>query len=305
MPIETDWKPIVLNQSRLKTYNLCRRLFGWQYIQNLRPAMQRSAPSIGIAVHAALAEYHSGESVEKSVETLRKSVEKSAGPTTVFEDKTVAESGAIGEDVFRAYVVHYTGSDEIWEPLNQEIEFLVEVGQGRKIFLRGRADNLSFVKGALYLVDYKTAGKMDPRALLKYELDTQLSCYIYGLSKYLTQQSQAEGGPPIRVEGAIIDLLVKTKMPQFARESYTRSDEELAEFESEFIEYAEEIRARLTRVADGEDWKKVFPKNTEACFQYGTCAYRDLCLRDNPVRRAAYARRSPDYVDSAQAELLK
>jgi hypothetical protein len=161
------------------------------------------------------------------------------------------------------------------------------------------------VKGALYLVDYKTAGKMDPRDLLKYELDLQLTCYTYGLSRLLTDESVKAGGEPIRVQGAIIDLLVKTQTPQFARETFTRTDEELAEFELEFVEYGKRIEAQLARVNAGEDWKIVFPKNTESCFKWGRpCDFRDLCLKDTPTRRAVFNKRKPDYVDSA-SELLR
>jgi hypothetical protein len=146
---------------------------------------------------------------------------------------------------------------------------------------------------------------MDPRDLLKYDMDVQLTAYIYGLSKQLTLDSRRDGGPPIRIEGAIIDVLVKTATSQFAREDFSRSLAEMAEFELEFVEYGNDLRTRMERVEAGEDWKIVFPKNTDQCFKWGTCTFRDLCLKDSTVRRAAYTAREPDYVDEALVLLEK
>lgn len=318
--------PIVLNQSRWKNFMNCQRLYAWGALERLSPVQRRSAPGIGTAVHAALAAFHAGQDTDGCVEVLKEVTEKVSGPTSAFEDASVAEAAQVGEDVFRAYVQHYGTQDKLWTPLNQEVEFLVEVQPGwagqafsvggvaakqlgevelehTNIWLRGKADNLSVVHGALYLVDYKTAGRMDPRDLLKYELDAQLSAYMYGLTKQLSEESAKTGGQPLRVEGAIIDLLVKTKLPQFARETFTRTAEEMEEFELEFLEYASRIRDQHARVAAGEDWKLVFPKNTEHCFRYGTCPFRDLCAHDTPARRAAYIQAEVDYVDTAQREL--
>jgi len=290
----------------LKTFLACQRLFGWYRIAQLEPVSRRSAPEIGTAVHAGLAVLHAeGGTLEAAQKAAREKLSERAGPTSSFEDKSLVEADDIVTRVLPAYYEHWKDSGQLWAPLDYEVQFLVEVGTATNVFLRGRLDNLSTMNGGLYIVDYKTSGKMDPRELLKYELDVQLTAYMYGVSKQLTQDSLAEGGEPVTVQGAIIDLLVKTQVPQFAREGFTRSEEEMREFEAEFIEYGRRIRSQLERVEAGENWKLVFPRNTENCFKYGTCAFRDLCLKDSPVRRAAYNARVPDYVDTAQQELLK
>jgi RecB family exonuclease len=269
--------------------------------------MRRAAPEIGHAVHAGLALFHDAEQggdIEAAVNITKAVITERSGPSTTFQDMHLNQASVIAEDLLRGYVEHW-GADVrgLWAPLNQEIEFTVEVGIKTGVWLRGRADNLSSSQGSLWLVDYKTAGKMDPRDLMKYEMDVQLTSYIYGLSKYLSAESEAAGGEPIRIQGAIIDLLVKTKVPQYAREQFTRSDEELEEFEKEFVEYGRRIRSAHDRVDAGEDWKVVFPKNPEHCFRYGTCPMRDLCLKDTPARRQLYVEKDPDYITAAQEEL--
>ncbi len=262
---------IVLNQSSLKDYLNCQRLFGWKQIEGLEPVGRRSALEIGSATHHGLALLHSGRSVAEAQKEAADYLKRRGGPSSTFLEKSVEEAREITDSLLSAYAAYWGSKNEMWKPLNQEIEFLVEVGEGTNIYIRGKTDNLSVAHGSLYLVDYKTAAKMDPRDLLKYEMDIQLSTYLYGLSKFLTEMAFAEGRTePVKVEGAIIDVLVKTKIPQFARELFTRTDEELDEFEAEFLEYGRRIREQKRRVAAGENWKIVFPKNTENCLAAGT-----------------------------------
>jgi hypothetical protein len=301
-------RPFVLNQSAFKDFNNCNRLYAWKRLQNLSPVGRAAALDIGTSVHAALATFHAATGKDRSVanakEVARKKLTELAGAKKTFADMSLSEALDVAERIIPAYVAFWAGEEELWQPLNQEIKFLVEVGEETNVFLKGTADNLSVSKGGLYLVDYKTAGRMDPRDLLKYELDVQLTAYVYGLTKHLSLESMAKGGPPVFVRGAIIDVLVKTQIPQFARELFTRSVAELEEFEKEWVEICGRIRDQEDRVAAGEDWKTVFPKNTDSCFKYGRpCAFRDLCLSDTPTRRLLYDQRTPDYVDEAQAEL--
>jgi len=329
---EVKPRPIVLNQSGLKTLCNCPRLYGWQQIQGLEPIGRRSAPEIGIAVHAGLAVLHAEKgTISSALEAAQAKLAERAGPSSSFEDKDLGEAASIVQKLLPAYAAHWGTREEMWAPIDAEIQFLVEVQPGwwhrtfsgevsdeegkrldaawladpSGIWLCGRADNLSTMMNGIYLVDYKTSAKMDPRELLKYELDLQLTAYIYGISKQLTADSLAAGGEPIAVQGAIIDLLVKTQVPQFARESFTRSAAEMYEFEEEFVEYGRRLREQTIRVENGENWKFVFPKSTEQCFRYGTCAFRDLCLQDSPVRRLAYNKREPNYVQEAQVRLEK
>lgn len=304
MTVHLARTPFVMNQSSWKEFLNCKRKFAWRKFEKLEPEGRRSALDIGTAIHKGLAAFHSGgKTVEDVVQISLTEARTLAGPKMTWADKTFDEVADIIVRVLPAYFDYWGDRNELWTPLNQEVEFCVEVGDGTANFLRGKSDNLSTYKNGLYIVDYKTAGRNDPRDFAKYELDCQLTAYLYGLTKHLTEESLRRGGEPVFVRGAIIDALIKTKVPQFVREFYTRTIEELAEFEAEFNECCDEIRTRRARVADGEPWKTVFYKNTEECFTFGTCSYRDICLKDTPVRRKLYVVRKEDYVDEAQARL--
>lgn len=186
-----------------------------------------------------------------------------------------------------AYDTEYENDAERFIPLGNEIKGRVPVGENTGCFLVFKTDKIVNYQNQLWLIDHKTMGKNDDREFEKYEMDFQISAYTYGVSKVLGT----------RVAGVIIDGLIKTKVPQFRREIYLRSDEELAEWEEEFVEITTEIAARLQRVAAGENWKTVFYKNPKHCFRYSRCPMRVLCLRDTPVMRLQFKRRAADYMD--------
>jgi hypothetical protein len=215
-----------------------------------------------------------------------------------------------------AYHAHYGAKGEMWKPLGMELAFCVEVGEGTGVYLVGRIDNLVTFMNGIWIVDYKTMKKMDMREFMKYEIDIQLTAYIYGGTKQLSLDALSRGEKPVMIKGAIIDGMVKTQVPQFHRELYSRTLQDLRQFELEFCMKAWEIAAKHAMVeknrakynyfteriwALGEQggWKIIFPMNTQQCFRYGTCSHRDLCVKDNDVRRMSFRKRDQDYVDDA------
>jgi hypothetical protein len=286
---------LFLNQSRAQLYEDCHRKFYWWDVCRLESDRPKWALNTGTATHLGLALLGSGESVDKAVEeslkNLKASLPKRLMPGDLDDLSTQSE---IVEKLLRGYAEEYDGKTT-WIPIAQETKGEVEVGEGTNIILVFRTDKLATWNQRLWIVDHKTAGKLDLRDLSKYEMAMQFSAYSYAITKFLKQ----------RVAGVIIDVLVKTKIPQYVRDLKTRSDEELGEFEREFVEIGKEIAWRKARVSAGEDAKTVFYKNTNECFRYGTCVYRELCLEDNPTRRALYRQRDADYVDiPANASLL-
>lgn len=312
-----------LNQSRWKSFQDCDRLFGWEYVQNLVPDRPRKHFVVGTAVHKAQVHIHSKKSTPESIvegvtlaqdfveKKMKQGIELPHDAAERDELKTM-----LGK-MLPAYYRHWGALGQVWKPLGMELAFCVEVGEGTKVFLVGTIDNLVTLSGALWLVDYKTMSKLDMREFLKYEIDIQLTAYIYGGTKQLSLNARAEGKPPVVIRGAIIDGMVKTTVPQFHREIYTRDMTDLREFELEFCMKAWEIASKEAMVKGNRtaynlfrdkmydlgstDWKVAFPKNTQQCFRYGTCSHRDLCVMDNETRRLSYKNRGEDYVDDAAA----
>jgi len=275
------------NQSRVQLYITCHRKYWWCFDQNLVPDRPRWPLVTGTAVHAGLAALSGGATPADAVKTaVTKFNSELPARRLPGEDEIITEQLEMIQRMLPAYAEQWAG-DTVYTPLGIEASGRVEVGRDTKIFLIFRLDKLVIWNKQLWIQDHKTAGRLDMRDLMKYEMDIQMSAYIYGASVVL--------GKP--VSGVIVDLLVKTKTPQFHRELFNRSDDDLRTFEEEFIEVVRDIEARRYRVLQGEDPKVLFYKDTSQCLQYGKCPYRDLCLRDNPAQRMMFAKRAPDYVD--------
>lgn len=279
--------PIYLNQSRVQLFNNCHRKFYWWHVEGLEPDRPRWALDIGTSVHHGLALLGSGEDIDKVVEESRKKL-ASLMPKRILpgDFEELQSNQDVVEKLLRGYYDEY--KETTWVPIAQETKGTVEVGEGTRVYLVFRTDKLATWNSRLWIVDHKTAGKLDLRDLAKYEMALQFSAYQYAVTKFTRQA----------VAGVIVDILVKTKTPQYHRDLKTRSPKELIEFEKEFTEIGKEIAWRLQRINHGEDPMAVFYKNTDECFRYGTCPYRELCMEDNETRRLLYKQRTPDYVDA-------
>lgn len=286
-----DQTTIYLNQSRAQLFENCHRKFYWWDIERLEVDRPRWALDIGTSVHLGLALLGSGKTVDEAVAESRSKLE-SLMPKRIMpgDAEELEDNKNVVEKLLRGYEAEYSGT--VWTPIAQETKGAVEVGDNTHVILVFRTDKLATWQNRLWIVDHKTAGKLDLRDLMKYEMALQFSAYSYAVTKFTKQM----------VAGVIVDILVKTKVPQYHRDYKTRSEKELLEFEAEFAEIGKEILWRKQRVAAGEDPMTVFYKNTDECFRYGTCPYRELCMLDNPTRRALFKQRSVDYVDEPQTK---
>jgi len=281
---------VTVRQSSEKSYQLCKRYFGWERIENLAPTSLQWPLIFGTAAHMFLQERGRGVDIPQALQAGIQSIEAETKGKLMGEDVEFYEKYI---DMLKSMAPLYDswwGDDaHVFIPLGQEIKGRVPVGDpSNKVFLVFKTDKIVNYLGQLWLIDHKTMGKNDDREFAKYAMDVQVTAYVYGVSKVLGT----------RVAGVIIDGLIKTKVPQFRRESFLRSDSELAEFEAEFVEMCQEIAWRMKRVQNGEDWKTVFYKNTSSCYHWGrACSMLPLCQRDTPVMRMMYNKRTPDYMD--------
>lgn len=290
--VEVEGETIDLNQSRLQVYSDCIRKFWYIFERRLEKPKGRFPLIVGTAAHKGLEVLNGGEEdVAKILQAAALKFDEVAkkGKFHVEERPLVESFKQQVLDLLSAYVEHWGGTKEEWTVLHPEVEGRVEIGTGTNVFLDFRTDAIVSWRRSIFLLEHKTAAKNDPRDELKYEVDLQLTAYIYAVSKLLG----------IKVDGAVMNMLVKTKVPQFSRFTVFRSEEQLQLFEGQFVDMAREILWRRRRVRNGENPNIVWRQNTRECFRYGECQYRALCLRENPATLALYEERDPDYVDIA------
>lgn len=253
---------------------------------------------VGSATHEGLAHLGAGQpldvAVEKAQQRFRRDLPKRRLPG---DDEEYAKSEELVRTLLIHYVEHWTDQGQMFRPLGQEVAGTVEVGENTGVFLRFKTDKFVHAFNGLWIVDHKTAAKMDLREMMKYQMDLQMTSYIYGAQKLLGT----------KIQGVIVDFLVKTKVPQFAREVFERTDRELAEFEVNFVRWARHMQrdhfdvASLGREIGGPEglgpWN-AFPRDEKECFRFGTCMFRTLCLNpSNTGLRQEFTKRIPDYVD--------
>jgi hypothetical protein len=286
--IEFMGETLTLNQSRIVQHNNCKRKYYWTFELNLVPDKPQWALDVGKAAHEGLAALNDGRNREQVMKATAESWTKSMKAVKFMpgEREMAAEHFAKLVHMLEAYINHYEGVDD-WVVLKPEVQGRVEVGEGTGCFLIFRTDAIVTWRRALFLLEHKTMAQNRMDNFLKYQLDYQITSYIYAITKLLK----------VRVAGVILNALIKTTIPQFKRDMFTRTDEQLVEWEFETVEQIREIMWRKRRVANGENPKTVWYKNTSECFRYGQCPYRQLCLHDTPVARASYAKRPTDYVD--------
>lgn len=297
-----------MNQSRLQQYNDCPRRFYWKYIEDLdlgKPALKLE---LGSGVHEGLAHLGAGSSMEVAIQAAIDRFRLELPDEALLEDerKEISDAEETIRRILPAYVDHWRRTP--WTPLGQEIGGKVLVGtisvNGRtwKCYIQFRLDKLVNWNKQIWLVDHKTAAKLDLRDVAKYAMDVQMTAYSYAATKLLEAQG-APGGLYPRIQGVIVDMLVKTKVPQFHREPFFRTDEDLVEFQYDWLGWMETIIRQKLRAdefeAQGLPGKLAFPKNTKNCYLFGNCPFLAICPagKDTPETRAVFVRRRRDYAD--------
>jgi hypothetical protein len=128
-------------------------------------------------------------------------------------------------------------------------------------------------------------------------LSHQLSAYIYGVRK----------STDLPVHGVLLEKMPKPARNQNPltfdyspeREPYLRSEQDLAEFEAEFIAIADDYE-RAAGVG-----KAAFYRNPQSCIDYNRrCQYWDVCKRGGSTLPGEFAQRPRDYVELAYYDLL-
>lgn len=164
-------------------------------------------------------------------------------------------------------------------------------------FLRGRTDGVLQWNNLIWILERKTSGMKQEIFWDQWYLSHQLSAYVYGVRK-------STGLP---VNGVILEKSPKPAKNQNPmtfnyspeREPYLRSESDLAEFESEIIQIANDYE-RAAMVG-----KSAFYRNPQSCIDYNRrCDYWACCKRGGVPSEGEFRTREQDYVENAYYKLL-
>ena len=161
-------------------------------------------------------------------------------------------------------------------------------------YLKGTADGVIQWNKMIWLLEHKTTSMTGGTYWKRWILDFQPTGYIYGIWK-------ATG---LRPHGFILSIVKKPQKRAkdqflfgFEREPFIKSDAELAAFEKDFVQIAEDYEDMVIR--------ERYYKNPKSCFNYNrACYYHTVCSRFDKPLEGEFTVRTPDYVDKEYYNIL-
>jgi hypothetical protein len=279
----------------------------------------------GSAVHVGLASWYTDGDMGKAIQAFKDKYTEETGGSYIGEEyEIISEQIAMGERMLKEYEREYPY--EQWEMARPETTFKVVLGdkcwrcgklyppdvnqrvkkaKNEEIFrwecsectspvhcLIGRADLIVTWNGKLFTVEHKTAKQAQANYIESFRRATQVSAYVYGISRHLGH----------RVSGTFVNILKKTKVPQYVRDVFLRSGKSLQWFEYDAIAFCEDVHR----------WKKSnwWQQYTEECYRFSRCPFIPICDRyekymDIPKEEIiplGFEHREPDYGDEQYVE---
>lgn len=290
-----------LTNSSITDFLSCRRRFKLKYEDKLSYKSIPTALIIGDLVHQGLAELMLGKPLEASLAKVRAAVaaarKLNMEDAEDFEsDVTIVEGMIRGFDMRRGLLKNASVWDFGGSPWVEK-SFIWLLPDGTQI--TGKVDAVVVQPEGLFLVEHKTAGRIDAAYINRLQIDSQVTMYTWALSKIY--------GKPI--VGTIYNAIKKPAIRQKKTESLvqfqTRLLEELTTVDGYFFQCKlyrdpDAIQAfekglgwiaddvRLERVRNG------WPLNTSQCAQIGrTCSMLPLCSNPRSKEvRALYETRA-------------
>lgn len=298
---------VEINFSSLSVINDCLRKAEYSLIRKLRADTESEALTFGKAIHKALEHWyylpsHLRQLTNKESEIadtlIGSSVGVDIGPyetaldsinTFVVEAQSVRwlasedkRSLANGIKILKAYFKHYADDglevhrDESGKPyVERECEFIMHEDENKVIKFHGTIDIIlkSTISGQLFVADHKTTASLGSQFYNRIKPNHQYTGYIWAARECLGIDTDS-----FLVNGIQV---AKTKS-EFARQPTQRNEEDFQELKLAMIDASE----RILKAVRTNEYPMTSPN---ACTNYGTCSYFDICsapkgLRENIIK---------------------
>lgn len=164
-----------ISNSKLKTFNRCRRQYSYKFDRNLVPKSGPLPMKRGSWIHELLEAHYKGESWRAKLKELTKEFYK------LFEEER-EQYGDLPHDVERimkSYVYHWREEDKNMKVLATEFEIEVSLPHGHTLV--GRADLIVEDEHGVWLGEHKSHAK-EPGSDYRF-IDVQTAMYVWALNK--------------------------------------------------------------------------------------------------------------------------
>ena len=253
----------ILSYSQISTFLTCRKMWYWQYIEDLTPKRKTLPLMVGDLTHQLLDAYYQGKLDTQSFTNLKQQAANLYPSNDLSEVEEAVMQSAI---LLNGYVKQYQ-ADEL-EVTSPEVWLEKDFGS---FSLTARLDAIcKTTDGRTWRMEHKTAGRVD-----KFYLKGQRRGLQTGISQWLMDELLTD-----KISGTIFNLLVKKKVPEFPRDLVPRSQL--------VIDMA---KRTVHGVVNSLQYGNLYPSTQ--CIQYQReCDFLPLCQSDTPaVREHLYTSR--------------
>lgn len=289
---------LTMSHSLIKEWRTCRRKFFFHYMARL-DAKRISIPFlVGSSFHSGVEAFYDGrppeDFVPEIIKAMREKVSKAVFLTPEDEQKLMMQESIV-TGMLRGYAHTYASDLKRWKIAHTEHEFQIPIIENRMSYV-GQIDLVIRQKdGRLWIVEHKTAGRIDRNYVERLALDTQVTGYaigarhsmnepiagiIYNVAKKPQIRQRKDESPEqfaTRVEN---DYLARPEF-YFYREELLRDVSATVEYKKEVAEIAADLEQVITRTKN-EGAQRALPqyyRNTDACTAKGPCPYLPICTR--------------------------
>ena len=275
--------------SRLKAFQTCPQKEAYRYREMLTPAGTRPALAIGTAIHRGLETWD----VEEALKSLGLNYPRDQDEADAQETASMTVK-ALLEGYMKKYAPFEKHRPE-WQ-----FELPVRTPTGRNSPARriaGKIDDIVEIDGRNWIVEYKTASKLDGSYFDRLYVDSQITMYMYAAERMGFKPAgviyRVIRKPGLRrgVREALEQYLGRLEADISARPDFYfeerqlyRSTDDLEDFERQ-IYWETRLAGELYR--KGQCWK-----HSTACSMYGRCEYLPLCMGEAGAE-ALYETREP------------
>jgi PD-(D/E)XK nuclease superfamily len=287
---------LTISNSLAKEWKTCRRKFFFNYLALLTPKKTSIPFFVGRYYHKGMEAFYKNEDPDDFIPTIIKDMDKKANEAVFLtpeeSDKLMIQS-AIVEGMLRGYVSHFAKDNKRWKVIAAEKEFSVPITDD--IAYVGQIDLIVKFEGDLFIVEHKTAGRLDKNYVDRLALDTQITGYMIGAKHLLKEPIKgvfynAAKKPQIRQkkDETKVDFANRivgdyNERPDFYffRESLYRDMGAVKEYKAEISELAADIKEHIEHVRKVGPEKGIFRfyRTTEACTSRGPCPYLNICTK--------------------------
>jgi CRISPR/Cas system-associated exonuclease Cas4 (RecB family) len=278
-----------LSTSEIKARLQCPAQHARAYREGIKLALPRTALFTGRGIHTGLEAYHDSYGLPQD-ERVAIALESFLAD----HDKQMQEIWSHNESLPDVKLREYEAARELgvamlegyaaWEVNEPQLgllkvdhteeQFKVRV-PGKRAYFVGKRDGRTEINGELWLVENKSAKSVGDSYIEALALDLQVTGYTWAAEQELNRP----------VAGVVYNILRKqlpgprVSAPLFYRVLVRRNETELARFAHDLPLYLDECRRGRVYIAP-------------SMMTCNGCAYRELCVNDNPMTRAKYVNKA-------------